>query len=228
MDTLLFALGVALVGGIISLDETAMLQIMISQPLCACTVLGLSSGHPREGMIMGSAFQLLFASDLPVGSHLPRKACLASMGALGAAMVYQHEVPAGQGALPLAAVLAVAAEPLLALPGRLARVVNNLWTPLVLRKIEEGKAGRALLLAHGGIIVFFLEGFLALLLFILCGGWILSRWAGRLPSSAVTAAQWTFSVLPLIGAAHFFGRINAGRLSRYNPISLLHLGKAPR
>ncbi len=61
----------ALVGGLVSLDRTAFLQLMISQPLVAGTLVGFSLGDPVSGLTIGSVLQLLWIGDVPVGGSVP-------------------------------------------------------------------------------------------------------------------------------------------------------------
>lgn len=61
----------SLVGGLISLDRTAFLQIMISQPLIAGTLVGFSLGDPITGLTIGSMLELLWIGAVPVGSSIP-------------------------------------------------------------------------------------------------------------------------------------------------------------
>lgn len=61
----------AFVGALISLDRTAFLQIMISQPLVAGTVVGFSLGDAVTGLTIGSVLELLWIGAVPVGSSVP-------------------------------------------------------------------------------------------------------------------------------------------------------------
>lgn len=61
-------IGLSLVGGLLALDTTAILQSLISQPLAACTILGWLAGNPELGLKIGFLLQLLWLGDLPVGA----------------------------------------------------------------------------------------------------------------------------------------------------------------
>ena len=50
------------------LDTTAALQILISQPLISCTILGWMSNDITFGLHFGLLMQLLWVSQLPVGA----------------------------------------------------------------------------------------------------------------------------------------------------------------
>ncbi|MHB9028133.1 MAG: PTS sugar transporter subunit IIC [Candidatus Latescibacterota bacterium] len=55
-------------GGVVSMDTTAGPQIMISEPLVSCTLLGLLFGQPGTGILLGMLFQLLWLGYLPLGA----------------------------------------------------------------------------------------------------------------------------------------------------------------
>ncbi len=55
-------------GGIVALDTTAALQIMISRPLVSCSVAGLLLGNMPVGFIVGVLLELVYISELPVGA----------------------------------------------------------------------------------------------------------------------------------------------------------------
>jgi len=61
-------LSLSLIGGLLVLDTTAALQILISQPLIACTILGWFGGNVQLGLHFGLLIQLLWLSQLPVGA----------------------------------------------------------------------------------------------------------------------------------------------------------------
>jgi len=72
-------LPVSLLGGLLALDTTAVLQILISQPLVAGTILGWVLGDVQLGMQMGLLLQLLWLNQLPVGAAKIPQGNLASI-----------------------------------------------------------------------------------------------------------------------------------------------------
>jgi len=58
----------ALLGGVVALDETAFLQVMISRPLVSGTLTGLMLGDPVNGLLMGSILEMIYLDVLPVGA----------------------------------------------------------------------------------------------------------------------------------------------------------------
>lgn len=57
-----------LIGAIISLDTFAIFQILISQPIITCTLIGWLSNDPMTGIHIGLLMQLIWISTLPVGA----------------------------------------------------------------------------------------------------------------------------------------------------------------
>ncbi|MBN1407727.1 MAG: PTS sugar transporter subunit IIC [Calditrichaceae bacterium] len=57
-----------LIGALISLDTVAVFQILISQPIVACTLIGWLSNDPMTGIHIGLLMQLIWISTLPVGA----------------------------------------------------------------------------------------------------------------------------------------------------------------
>ena len=62
---------VAFIGGLLSLDRTAVFQSMLSRPLVSASVIGLILGEPSTGLAAGVVLELLYMGDLPVGSYMP-------------------------------------------------------------------------------------------------------------------------------------------------------------
>jgi mannose/fructose/N-acetylgalactosamine-specific phosphotransferase system component IIC len=220
---------VSLLAGLILLDGTALMQVMISQPLVSCTIIGLAAGEPAAGINMGMAFQLLFLSDLPIGSYIPKDAPTISVSALAAVLVFGG--PGGSadfGFMALAAVLAVAANPFFAWTSNLARRTNNHLTGAVRSLFSGGHYRRGLMVAQAGLVVFFLKGFLDVFLFVLVAGPVLP-WAGaQLPREIMAAFRWSFALFPLVGAACFLSRFKtAGRGSESRAPLGNHAGGGP-
>lgn len=54
-------------GGIVALDTTAALQILISQPLVSCTLIGFLLGNPGIGLTVGILMELPWLLEIPAG-----------------------------------------------------------------------------------------------------------------------------------------------------------------
>ena len=71
----------SLLGGALSVDATAALQVMLSQPLVAGSIAGVVVGEPVLGLVVGSTLQLIWIGVLPVGAApFPDGAVAGSVG----------------------------------------------------------------------------------------------------------------------------------------------------
>lgn len=65
--------------GLLALDTTIAFQILLSQPIFACPIIGWVLGNPQLGFEVGLILQLLWLHILPVGSAISPEGNLASM-----------------------------------------------------------------------------------------------------------------------------------------------------
>ena len=86
----------SLLSGLLALDETALAQTWLSQPLCAATLAGLVCGHPALGLAIGLPLQLALVMNLPVGQTVTGEASAAAVAAVGGT-VLAGKVPAALG-----------------------------------------------------------------------------------------------------------------------------------
>lgn len=69
----------SLVIGLLALDTTIAFQILISQPIFACPIIGWLLGNPQIGFEVGIIMQLLWLHILPVGAVIFPEGNIASM-----------------------------------------------------------------------------------------------------------------------------------------------------
>jgi len=65
--------------GILALDTTVAFQVLLSQPIFACPIIGWILGNPQAGFEVGVIMQLLWLNVLPVGSVIFPEGNVASM-----------------------------------------------------------------------------------------------------------------------------------------------------
>jgi mannose/fructose/N-acetylgalactosamine-specific phosphotransferase system component IIC len=194
-------LSTALLLGALGLDQTAIAQVLLSQPLVGGAVLGWAAGDPAAGLLAGAYFQFLCLTELPVGASIPPDTTLA--GLLGTAAFLSLRHPAGWNEQALLGLLTVGVLPL-AVVGRSldvhVRRWNALWAPLAERLLARGAFGLAQVAAAGGAALFFLRAFLLALAVLLA----VRAWGGAGLESARVAAP-VFDLLarcvPLAGLA---------------------------
>ncbi len=77
---------IALLGALLTLDTTTVLQAFISQPIIACTLIGWAGGDIYIGLQIGMIMQFLWITNIPVGAAV---------------------IPGGNGAAMIATTLAI-------------------------------------------------------------------------------------------------------------------------
>ncbi|MFH1135178.1 MAG: PTS sugar transporter subunit IIC [Pseudomonadota bacterium] len=204
---------VSIIGGLIALDRTAALQVMISRPMAAGPLVGLALGRPMEGLQVGVLVELLWISKPPLGGYIPPNECLTAILASAAVIMVAPESAEPSRALITLGILVVIPP------------VRFFFPPLEtqLRRWNGRLAAGAVLAVSRGKTPFFpglnllglLPAYLGATLFILIilgpAVLILKFVYQLLPPPVLTALDWLFFCLPLIGAASVLGAINVKR-----------------
>ncbi|MBN1465711.1 PTS sugar transporter subunit IIC [candidate division KSB1 bacterium] len=166
-------------GGIVALDTTALMQIMISRPMVACSIVGLLLGNMPLGFIMGILVELLYINELPIGAANFAEGNVGSTAATTVAILMTRQLPQHYYmSIALALVLTVAIS---SLGGRLVvlkRRINGVFYERLVYK--EMLAPRHINAAQlYGIALSFLVGFstvaISSVIFVSGATWILSR-----------------------------------------------------
>ena len=74
-------------GGIVALDTTAVFQVLISQPLVSCTIVGLLLGNPTVGIIIGIVMELPWLLEITAGGARFSESNLGSVTAASIAII---------------------------------------------------------------------------------------------------------------------------------------------
>lgn|GEM_PF-1711439 len=83
---------ISVIGGVLSLDRRAAMQLMVSQPLLAATIVGMAMGNVEQGMFIGAILQLLWMSCVLFGANIPRNDTLATVTISGAYFLFAKQV----------------------------------------------------------------------------------------------------------------------------------------
>jgi len=195
------ATGAALIVGALGLDQTAVAQVLLSQPLVGGVILGWSAGDPGSGLLAGAFFQFLCLTDLPVGASIPPDTALA--GLIGVATFLSLGHPPGWDDQALLGLLAVGFLPVAILARFVdvrVRRANRIWVRITEKLLENERVHLAQAAANGGLIFFFLRAFIVALVVLnavaLWDGAGLSQAAGAAPAFGLFAR-----CVPLIGLA---------------------------
>lgn len=155
------ALATALLVGVISLDEVAFGQLLLSQPLVGGALVGWWAGDPVGGLAAGAFFQCLCLGEIRAGSSVPPDTTYA--GLVGAAAFVSLGSVAQWNTMALLGLLAVGFLPV-AGAARLLEIrvcrANALWTRAAERLVAAGRPRCAQAAALGGLVLFFLRGVL--------------------------------------------------------------------
>jgi PTS system mannose-specific IIC component len=68
----------AMLAGVLGLDASAFMQLMLARPLVAGWLVGMVCGDALAGLAMGSLLELLYGGMLPVGAYVPPDYLLAT------------------------------------------------------------------------------------------------------------------------------------------------------
>jgi PTS system mannose-specific IIC component len=125
MSPLLY-LFAALVAGLLAVERKAFLQAMLSRPLVAGALLGLTLGQPAEGLALGAGLELFFLGAVNIGASLPDNDLFTTAGAVccASALAASAEVPM-QASLAAALLLGLPAAKLGKSVDRLSERLNG-------------------------------------------------------------------------------------------------------
>lgn len=199
--------------GLLALDSTAAVQVMVSRPLAVGALVGAVLGDLSLGLTAGSLIELLWAGGLPVGSLVPPDGTVAAATAAVIAIgLYGASGHPGGGAA------AVSLGVLLAQPagyiGARAEIAQRHLTDALSRRADamaaEGKLESLGPYLLGALALAWLRGALALGLCLAVlypsAAWMLRHF----PADVVQALHWSFWLFWLLGLAvaadHFWDR----------------------
>lgn len=204
---------VALLAGALALDETALAQTWLSQPLPAALLAGLACGDPGAGLAVGVPLQLALTMNLPVGQTVTGDMSTAAIAGVGGAAL-TGRVPAllaGGGGDPAltgwlllgAALISLAGHPLVQAERRL----HLAWMLEGHRTLRDGRLERMEMLQGRCLLATFVRGALfgAAATVVVAGLWLPAFEA--LPASLAPSLTW----LPWLAVALGLGAV----LERY-------------
>ncbi len=191
------------VGGLLGLDSTGALQVMLSRPLVVGALFGVLLGNLSLGLVLGSMVELLCIAGPPVGSLVPPDSTAAAAAAATVAVRLAHLRP-GHWTTAAAALGFLAAVPAGALGAR-AEVWQRRWTNRLSRRadaeLDAGRLPRLGILLAAALGMAFLRGFLVCALVLGVGVPVLAGIFKGLPVEGLYALRWSFWLFWLLGLA---------------------------
>ena len=145
----------ALFIGFLSLDTTIAFQVLVSQPIFSCPIIGLLLGNAPLGFEIGLLMQLIWLSSIPAGATSFPEGNLASM-IVCAVMIYFEKLPEQNILLTLTFLFGILVSYLGASVTELDRRINGKLLNLINREADEGKVHQITILEGGSILIYFL------------------------------------------------------------------------
>ncbi|HID38787.1 MAG TPA: hypothetical protein EYP36_04640 [Calditrichaeota bacterium] len=163
-------LWLSLAGAALMMDTTATFQILVSQPIVACTVIGYLAGDPSMGLHIGLLLQLLWLSDLPVGATLIPAGNYASIVSAAVAVELNKYFPEKHYLIVLSIVIYAL---ILSYLGAKMTKVNRNWNTYFFNKavqhVESGNTRAITLINYQALGIHFLIAFLLVLSGVIFG-----------------------------------------------------------
>lgn len=174
---------ISIFGGFVAIDTAAGWQLMFSQPLVACTLIGVFLGNPATGFLVGILFQLPWLAEIPAGGTHTSEGNVGSLAGAGLAIhLLQNQVNTENIILVIAILWGV-------LVGWIGgKLVNSMRKRNVFflyradRAADKANIKRISLLHIGGVSHAFLTGFTLLGISFSVGVILLGRMAAFIPS----------------------------------------------
>jgi PTS system mannose-specific IIC component len=201
LDThmVLAVLGIAIIGGLIGLDRTAVGQFMLSEPIVAAPLTGWILDDPVAGIIIGVVLELVWVLDMPIGAFVPADATISAVSATAIAALGTT----GNAPLPLIGFCLILTTAMVPATMRADGIARN-WNSRLADSVMNATGpdiGRRLKRAHlSGLPVFFMKSFVLYLLFLPLG--LTAAYAfNHLPEQIHRAMSLFVKLLPLLGIA---------------------------
>ena len=152
-------LAISLWGGLVALDTTAALQILVSHPLVSCSVVGLILGNFPLGFMIGIVLELVWLNEIPVGAAPFAEGNIGATVAASVAIMTVEQTARSGAVLFLSLMIGVLVS---VIGGRLVifvRYVNsNLYHKLI--NVQSLSTRRIVRTHYSGIFFSFILGFL--------------------------------------------------------------------
>ncbi len=144
-------------GGLVALDTTAVLQVLISHPLVSCSVVGFLLGNFKIAFMIGVVLELIWLNELPVGAAPFSEGNIGATVAAATAILVFDQTQRLHLAVPLACLLGVAVS---AVGGHMVIWARHLNGRLYTQLLGNADVSPARVTAtHGlSIVLMFLAG----------------------------------------------------------------------
>ncbi len=128
----------ALVAGLAAIERKGFLQAMLSRPIALAPLAGWALGDLEGGLLVAAPLELLWLGSVNLGAALPVHEALGTAAIAGGAVLAGRAL--GAGTSPEIAVLAVVLCAPVALLGRKAERLVEIWNERLAARAEAGLA----------------------------------------------------------------------------------------
>ena len=125
----------ALVAGLAAVERKGFLQAMLSRPITLAPVVGWALGDLHGGLLVAAPLELFWLGAVNLGAALPVHEALGTAAITGGAVLSAREL--GGGTTPEVAILAVLLCAPLALAGRKADRLVEIWNERLAARVED-------------------------------------------------------------------------------------------
>jgi mannose/fructose/N-acetylgalactosamine-specific phosphotransferase system component IIC len=191
---------IALVGALLTLDTTTILQSFISQPLIACTLIGGLSNDFALGLQIGMIMQFLWISSIPVGAAIIPGGNGAAMISTALAIYLSRQFPELFNIILLLIVLYAI---LLSFIGAKLRVIhhnkNIFILDYIMKNIDNGGFNVLRKAIIFSVILNYVRFFVLIYLGLIIGDYIISKVLLIVPAIWDLYAKYTVTALWAMG-----------------------------
>ncbi|MFC1650407.1 PTS sugar transporter subunit IIC [Candidatus Latescibacterota bacterium] len=162
-----------LLGGIVAVDTASGPQILISEPIVSCSLLGILFGVPETGLMIGILFQLLWLGYLPLGGTIHTDNNLAAYISTASLFTASEFFNLTGMSMEAALIPAMFFSVIIGYIGLRIQIyeqhLNGRRNDTLLSHLERGEMPSLMFLHSSGIVTAFLKGSLMALIFIPAG-----------------------------------------------------------
>ena len=205
-----------LIGGLVSLicglDRIAIMQVMISRPLVAASLMGWLAGAPAIGLQVGVMLELLWLARLPVGAAVPPDDTQVAVAGTVLAVFFSGVYPdAGREIIILCLIISLPFGKIGQYFDHFARQFNNRLPRTAETMIIQGNLHLAEMQHLRGLLSFSFA-IICTYSVIIAGGLVVVPllWP-VIAKSMASSASWLTVAWPLVGIAVILGTINVSR-----------------
>jgi mannose/fructose/N-acetylgalactosamine-specific phosphotransferase system component IIC len=180
-------------GGVVALDTTAVLQVLVSHPMVSCSVVGFILGQVKIGFLIGVVLELVWLNELPIGAAPFSEGNIGATVAASVAILVIQQINRMEVVIPLACFAGIGVSTLGGHGVILVRRLNN----VVYTRLIESPAitpGQIVRVHALGMFIMFAGGFVLTAVATALAYLLLMYLVPQIP------VAWDVRLWPILGA----------------------------